>query len=89
MDDPQGALKEAGFKPRLLDGRYENISRRLKEYVNEKTLFVGISSMTCNQIIFGIDAARAARKINSDIPIVWCKKNTKRGGDSACLNAFF
>lgn len=65
------ALKEAGFKPRLVDGRYENTRKKMRGYVNEKTLFVGISSMTCNQITFGIDAAKASRKINPYIPIVW------------------
>lgn len=65
------ALKEAGFTPRLIDGRFEDIRRKLKEYLSEKTLFVGISSMTSYQIIFGIKTASAVRKMRPDLPIVW------------------
>ncbi len=65
------ALKNAGFVPRLIDGRYEDIREKLKVYVNERTLFVGISTMTCYQIIFGLKSAQIVRKMNSKIPLVW------------------
>ncbi len=77
VDTPLGilsvgtTLKNAGFKPRLIDGRYENIREKLKSYINNKTLFVGISSMTSYQIIFGLKTAKALRKIDPQIPIAW------------------
>ncbi|NQT07029.1 MAG: radical SAM protein [Candidatus Omnitrophica bacterium] len=64
-------LKEAGFKPIIIDGRYHNIRQMVRESINDKTLFVGISSMTSYQIVFGLKTAELVRKIDPGIPIVW------------------
>lgn len=65
------ALRDAGFTPRLIDGRFENTREKLKLYLNKKTLFVGISAMTSYQIIFGLKTARIVRKLAPHLPIVW------------------
>jgi len=65
------SLRNAGFTPRFIDGRFENVRKKLKQYFNDKTLFVGISAMTGSQVVFGLRAAKVVRKISGDIPIVW------------------
>lgn len=65
------ALKTAGFIPIIIDGRQMSAREELKTAFSEKTLFVGISSMTSYQIGYGIETAKLIRKWRPDLPIVW------------------
>lgn len=64
-------LKRAEYEVKLIDGSTDNIPRKLKECINDKTLFVGISSLTGYQIVFGIKAAGIVKRIAPDMPIIW------------------
>lgn len=66
-------LQQSGYRVEILDERTtncfdEDVSRAVK---GERPLFVGISSMTGMQIRGGLKAARAVRKVDASLPIVW------------------
>lgn len=62
-----GPLFKNGYKVRLLDTRIENY----KKIDLNNAICVGISSMTGEQILFGLQFAKHIREENPDIPIIW------------------
>jgi len=62
-----GELERAGFKPQVVDTRVDELSGiKLDDVV-----CAGVSSMTGNQIAYGLEAAEFIREKNPDLPIVW------------------
>jgi len=66
-------LEKAGYEVEILDERItrtfeEDVARSIRD---RKPLLVGISSMTGTQIKGGLHAAKAVRKVDPEIPIVW------------------
>jgi len=64
---PASSLKQTGYKITILD-------MRLKNYRNFKVgnpIFVGISSMSGQQISYGLEFARKVRDEAPSCPIVW------------------
>lgn len=67
------------FDVQIIDQRVDADWRTsLREAIDDRTLVVGISSMTGTQIKGGIAAAHAVRESREDLPIVW-------GGNHATL----
>ena len=63
-----GMLKSAGYKPQIIDFRINNLNDIV---IDEKALWVGISSMTGYQIKNGLEIASYIKEKNADIPLVW------------------
>ncbi len=61
------SLRTAGYNVRLLDLRLES----LKDFKIGNPIFVGISSMSGPQIMYGLEFAKKVRIANPDLPIVW------------------
>ena len=66
-------LEQAGYRVEIID---ERITRTFERDVaasiqSERPLLVGISSMTGEQIRGGLNAARAVRKVDPTLPLVW------------------
>ncbi|MFQ5928297.1 MAG: B12-binding domain-containing radical SAM protein [Acidobacteriota bacterium] len=66
-------LELAGYRVEILDERItttfeEDVAASIRQ---EKPLLVGVSSMTGMQIRGGLKAARAVRRVDPDLPIVW------------------
>lgn len=60
------------FDVRIIDQRVdENWVETLKSSIDDRTLCVGISSMTGTQIKGGLAAARVVRDCRENLPIVW------------------
>jgi radical SAM superfamily enzyme YgiQ (UPF0313 family) len=65
-------LQEWGFSVQVIDQRVdEGWERTLRRALRERPLWVGISSMTGQQIRWGLEAARMVRRVDAAIPIVW------------------
>jgi anaerobic magnesium-protoporphyrin IX monomethyl ester cyclase len=64
-------LREAGFKPLIIDqATEENYQKTISRNLSD-TLYVGVSAMTGSQIQFGLDMCDYIRKRSPDTPIVW------------------
>src|SRR5215471_17376593 len=60
------------FEVSIIDQRVEpEWRRRLEAELAEGPLCLGVSSMTCPQILYGLEASMMARKIAPDTVIVW------------------
>jgi len=66
-------LKRAGYRVEILDERITStFAHDVEESIQrERPLLVGVSSMTGSQIRGGLQAARAVRKVDPSVPIVW------------------
>jgi radical SAM superfamily enzyme YgiQ (UPF0313 family) len=64
-------LERAGFKPILYDQRVDGDFRRLFESLRDDLLFVGISTLTGNTIIYGLGIARFVREGGLTAPLIW------------------
>jgi len=65
-------LEKAGFDVNIVDQRLkENYKEIIKEHLNEDTAFVGITAMTGNQILQGLDIAQLVRDVSPELPLVW------------------
>lgn len=77
VDLPLSVLNLAAFlkeyiKVEIIDQRVEsNWRERLEEKLKEKPLALGVSSMTCPQILFGLEASMLTRKISPKSKIIW------------------
>ncbi len=66
-------LQKAGYRVEILDERLtttfaEEVELSIRK---ERPLLVGVSSMTGMQIRGGLEAARAVRSVDPELPIVW------------------
>ncbi len=65
-------LKEHGFAVQVIDQRVDDHwTETLRRALNERPLWVGISSMTGRQIRWGLAASRIVRHADRTIPVVW------------------
>ncbi len=77
VDLPLAVLNLAAFlRPEfevcIIDQRVESDWRELlEEELKKKPLCLGVSSMTCPQILYGLEASVMARKITPETTIVW------------------
>ena len=66
------SLKLVGYKLIIIDGRCGGSTvLKIREAISDKTLFVGISSMTGNQVRYGLKCAEEVRRCDTKLPIVW------------------
>lgn len=64
-------LKSAGFEVVLLDGRFTEDKHKFLVEIEDKPLFVGISSMTGIQLVDAANMAKWVKQSHPEIPIVW------------------
>lgn len=64
-------LREAGFEPIILDARIEDWKNSFEEKIDNEVLFVGVSSLTSDMILYGLDASRWIKRRYPQIPVVW------------------
>ena len=61
-----------GYKVKIIDQRMDpDWEKTLRSELKNGTLFVGLSSITGDQIHYCLDAAKIIREVNPDLPIVW------------------
>lgn len=65
-------LEEQGFKVQIIDQRVdENWAISLRQALEERPLWVGVSSMTGRQIQWGLAASQIVRESDPTIPVMW------------------
>ena len=65
-------LLEKGYDVALIDETVQKNARELlKEYITDKTICVGLSAMTGEQLFGALNVSKAVRDINPDLPIIW------------------
>jgi anaerobic magnesium-protoporphyrin IX monomethyl ester cyclase len=64
-------LRREGFDVVIIDGRIEDARTRIREEIDSRTVFAGITALTGSMIRFGLYCAEAVRQAKPDLPIVW------------------
>ncbi len=65
-------LQEYGFTVQVIDQRVDDgWEQTLRDALQERPLWVGVSSMTGRQIHWGLEASQIVRDVDPTIPIVW------------------
>jgi radical SAM superfamily enzyme YgiQ (UPF0313 family) len=66
-----GAVREAGFEPKIIDGVLEQDSARAVERELDDCLCFGVSLLTGPAILEAIAVARHVRRLKPDLPIIF------------------
>jgi len=65
-------LEKHGFHVNIVDQRLKkNHKELINDFLDEDTIFVGITSMTGNQILQGLEIAKFVRDLRPELPLVW------------------
>jgi len=65
-------LKEGGYSVQVIDQRVDDRwPEALRQALQHRPLWVGVSAMTGRQIRWGLEASRIVREADASIPIVW------------------
>lgn len=66
-----GPLQESGFEVLIIDQRVNKDWEVIIEDSINDAIFAGLSTLTGNTILYGLEIAKFIRKINSKVPLVW------------------
>ena len=66
-----GALKRAGYEPKVFHINSENLNRAVKDILSIDPMFVGISVITGNQTRDSANLSRMLKKEKPELQIVW------------------